>query len=91
MVEESCTRSLLHRWVRVLKTRADLQPRALTATSGLGQTSTDKQGHSGEPNRAGGGMGGSCIRFAPKEATNAGLRTGSSAFPTLQIEIDSPD
>jgi outer membrane protein OmpA-like peptidoglycan-associated protein len=34
---------------------------------------------------------GSCIRFAPKEATNAGLRTGSSAFPTLQIEIDSPD
>jgi len=57
MVEESCTRSLLYRWVRVLKTRADLQPRALTATSGLGQTSADKQGHSGEPNRAGGGMG----------------------------------
>jgi len=35
--------------------------------------------------------GGSCIRFVPKEATNAGLRTGSSAFLTLQIEMDSPD
>jgi hypothetical protein len=35
--------------------------------------------------------GGSCIGFVPKEATKAGLRAGSSAFLTLQIEVDSPD
>jgi hypothetical protein len=58
MVEGPCERSLLHRGVRVLQRRPDLQPCALAAKSGLGQTKSDIQGHSGKSHRAGGGVGG---------------------------------
>ena len=57
-----------------------------TRTSGLGQTISDKQGHSGKSGRAGGGMGAVVSGLVRNSTMTVGARTGSSALFTLQIE-----